>query len=288
MKPSASSWIFEVTEENFETAVVERSHRTPVVLDFWAEWCGPCRALTPVLERLITARQGEVLLGKVNVEEAQALAQAFGINAIPAVKAIRGGQVILEFNGVLPEEHLRDFLDRIAFSPAETKLQEAQKLETENPAKAETLYRQILAQEPTLDAARVGLARLLVAAGKDTEVPELLDPVGVEGELGAEAQRLLSVLSLKHMAPADQNETQLRAQLQREPENAELRYELGCALAKASKHKEALEMLLSAGERDFKLASGKVREAMVQIFYAIGQAHPLADEYRSKLARLLY
>ena len=289
MNGPASNWVFDVDEQDFERLVLQRSHERPVVVDFWAEWCGPCRTLGPMLEKLVNERRGEVLLAKVNVDQSQELAAALGIEKIPAVKAIRDGQIVLEFTGALPEPDLREFINRILPSQADRLVRQAFELEQKDPVKAEALYRQALQQEEEHDAARVGLARVLLAQKKSDEVAALLEPVGSEGPLGEEAQRLKGLLSLHGLSETvSGDEAALRKRLQAEPENAQVRYELGCALAQKGKHEEALEMLLSAGERDMKLATTKVREAMVQVFYAIGPSHPLSDRYRSRLARLLY
>ncbi|HKB42191.1 MAG TPA: tetratricopeptide repeat protein [Gemmataceae bacterium] len=289
MNGPASNWVFDVDEQHFERLVLQRSYERPVVVDFWAEWCGPCRSLGPVLEKLVNERRGEVLLARVNVDQSQQLAAAFGIESIPAVKAIRDGQIILEFTGALPEPHLREFINRILPSEADRLVRQAFELEQKDPARAEALYRRALQQEDEHDGARVGLARVLLAQKKNDEVAALLEPVGSEGLLGEEAQRLKGLLSLSGLSETvSGDEAALRQRLQAEPENAQVRYELGCALAQKGKHEEALEMLLSAGERDMKLATTKVREAMVQVFYAIGPSHPLSDKYRSRLARLLY
>ncbi|MBI1913474.1 MAG: tetratricopeptide repeat protein [Planctomycetes bacterium] len=289
MNGSTSNWVFDVDEQDFERLVLQQSYERPVVVDFWAKWCDPCRTLGPVLEKLVREQRGEVLLAKVDVDKSQQLAAAFGIDSIPAVKAIRAGNVVLEFTGLLPEPHLREFLNRILPSEVDRQVRQAFELEQKDPARAEALYRRALEQEDENDAVRVGLARVLLARKKDDEVAALLEPVGSEGPLGEEAQRLKGLLSLRGLSETvSGDEAALRQRLQTEPDNAQVRYELGCALAQKGKHEEALEMLLSAGERDPKLAATKVREAMVQVFYAIGPSHPLSDKYRSRLARLLY
>jgi putative thioredoxin len=285
---SEQSWVVEVTEADFQREVIERSKTVPVVVDFWAPWCGPCLALGPVLEKLARERQGEFVLAKVNIDECQNLAGAFRIESIPAVKAIRDGQVVLEFEGVLPEPALREFLDRVCPSEIERQAQKARDLEGSDPAAAETIYRSVLQAERPPDAARVGLARLLIARGDDVEAAELMRRVQPGGPEASEVDRLTAVLFLKEHARGLGSEADLRQRLTAEPENAEVRYELGCVVAAAGHYPEALELLLSAAERDKKLASAKVREVMVKVFQVVGMRSALAEEYRDKLRMVLY
>jgi putative thioredoxin len=283
-----SAWIKNVAETDFEREVIERSRELPVVVDFWAPWCGPCRALGPVLEKLAAERAGDFLLAKVNVDEAQNLAYQYGIEGIPAVKAFRDGRPALEFVGLLPEAQLRQFLDRLVPSQAERQVRQAADLEAADPAGAEALYRDVLEQQPANDAAVVGLARLLIARGQDTEASELLDRIAPAGDLGTEAERLGAILFLREQARTFGDEAAARRRLAAEPDSAEARYQLGCVLAAAGKYPEALQALLEAAERDRRLAADQVRPVMVKVFYAVGVRSPLADDYRDKLARLLY
>lgn len=285
---SASDWVREVSENDFEREVVQASRQLPVVVDFWAEWCQPCLMLGPVLERLVNERNGQVILAKINVEEAQRLASQFAIQTIPAVKAFRDGRVYREFTGLLPEAHLRAFLDEICPTEADRLVVQAHSLETTQPAEAERLYRQALEQQRNLDAARVGLARVLVAQDRFEEIEEVLEPVGTEGELGEEAAHLQAVAYLGRVGRPLGDETTARQRLSLNPEDAGARFDLGCVLAAAGNYPDALEMLLSAGERDPRLAAGRGREVMVKIFHALGVNHPLASEYRGKLSRLIY
>jgi putative thioredoxin len=284
---SESQYVFEVSEGDFERLVLERSREQPVVVDFWAPWCGPCRALGPVLERLVEERRGAVLLAKLNIDEAQNLAVEFGIESIPAVKAFRDGRVVLEFVGMLPEEHLRRFLDQIVPTEADRQLTHAAELEATQPAEAEKLYRQVLEARRDDEAALLGLARVLIARGQDAEATPLLERV-TNHDLHAEVERLRGLLDLRELARDFGDEKAVRQRLQKSPQDAELRYQLGCVLAAAGRYKEALDELLAAGQADKKLATSKVKETMVKVFHIIGVRSDLADEYRDKLTRILY
>ncbi len=282
------AWVIEVAEAEFEREVMERSKTVPVVVDFWAPWCGPCRALGPILEGLAAERQGQFVLAKINTDECQQLAAAFQIESIPAVKAIRNGQIVLEFEGLLPEPAVREFIDRISPSESEKQAQQAHDLETSRPAEAEALYRRVLTAERPPEAARVGLARVLIARGQDEAAAELLRRVPPGSPESGEVERLNAVLALKALAREFGSEAGLRQRLAAQPENAEVGYQLGCVLAAAGRYPDALEMLLSAAERDKKLANAKVREAMVKVFQVIGVRSELAESYRDRLRAVLY
>jgi putative thioredoxin len=288
MSTNPSEWVRDVAEADFERAVVEASRERPVVVDFWAPWCEPCRMLGPVLERLVAERGGEVVLAKVNLDEAPALAERYGIASIPAVKAFRDGRVYREFTGLLPEPYLRSFLDEIVPTAADRLGEQARGLEASRPAEAERLYREAIEAERNHETARLGLARALLAQGKAEEIEAVLEPVGVEGEVGEEAGRLKARAFFLRLAKDLGDEKAARQRMAAQPDSAAARYELACVLAAKGAYAEALPLLLEAGERDPKLAAAKVREAMVQVFYALGANHPLANEYRGKLSRLLY
>ena len=286
---AAASWIRDVTEETFEADVLQESMERPVIVDFWAPWCAPCRALGPILEKLTNEKKGAITLAKVNTEDAPQLAEYFQISAIPAVKIFAEGQLIHEFQGVMPEASLRELFDQLAPSPE--MLQEAAAAHaaaTADPASAERHYRDLIAKDAEKAEPRLGLARVLFEQGRFDEIAEVLEPVGSSGDDGAAGDAILARIKLVRMVEKLGDEQALRQRVVAEPKDAQARLELGTLLSAQEAYEEGLAMLLSAAELDFKLAPKQVREVMVQVFYAIGASHPLANEYRTKLARLLY
>ena len=286
---AATSWIRDVTEQNFDLDVVQESMERPVVVDFWAPWCAPCRTLGPILEKLTNERQGAVTLAKINTEESPQLAEYFQISAIPAVKIFAEGQLVHEFQGLLPEASLRELFDQLAPSPemlkeAETALED----ETADPASAERHYRDMITKDAEKPEPRLGLARVLFEQKRFDEIAEILEPVGSSGDPGAAADAILARIKLVRMVEGLGDEASLRRRVVAEPKDAPARLALGTVLSANEAYEEGLAMLLSAAELDYELAPKQVREVMVQVFYAMGASHPLANEYRTKLARLLY
>ena len=283
-----SPWIFDVTEAEFEEKVLKKSHETPVVVDFWAPWCGPCRSLAPLLEGMIEKKSGEALLAKVNTDDEQNLALKYGVNGIPHVVAFRKGRAVLQFTGLLPDAQMADFFERLKPSEAEQSAETAAQIEKTDPTEAERLYRVALNSKSDQEDAVVGLARLLLDQKKLDEAAELLDRIGSAGEFGAEADKLRAMLWLHVQAKDLASEEELRKKVKANPKDAQAQYDLGCVLAADGKTTDALESLYQAGLQDRKLATAKVREAMVKIFFLIGLRSELADAYRAKLTSMLY
>jgi len=268
--------------------VLERSRGVPVVVDFWAPWCGPCRALGPLLEQMAAEADGEFVLAKVNVDENPGVAGQFGVSGIPAVFAIRDGKVVDEFAGLLPEPELRQFLARLAPSEADLLVATAAGAEGSDPAAADAGYRAVLKADPRHEAARVGLARVLLRGeGREAEAADLLRGIEV-GDHAREADRLRRVLKLREAAHSDADLAAARSATATAPDSAEGYLRLGAVQAARGAYTEALETLLAAAERDKPLARGPVRELMVDIFNVIGVRSPEADAYRARLQSLLY
>lgn len=283
---SNSPWVVDITEDDFQEQVVERSKQLPVVIDFWAPWCGPCRQLGPLLEELAEESAGGFLLAKVNVDENPNLADEFNVNGIPAVFAIRNATVIDGFSGLMPEDRLRQFLAGLAPSEADALAAQGLAKEGDDVRGAEEAYRAALVADPSHEAARVGLARvLLVGEGRDDEAAELIRAIEV-GPHVDEAERLRRVLQLRDPRHSEAELTAAQAGVGADTADAYLR--LGTVLAGRGEYVAALEALIAAAERDKTLAGNEVRELMVTIFHIIGVRSETADEYRDKLRALLY
>jgi putative thioredoxin len=284
-----SQWTVEVTEQDFESAVVERSQSVPVVIDFWAPWCGPCRTLGPVLEKLADEQQGKFVLAKINVDENPMLAQAFGIRSIPAVKAVRNGAIAAEFLGAQPESVVRQFIEQLLPSEADALAQEGQRLEEAGKTQgAESIYRAALSKEANHLPALLGLARILVQRGEEAEALSLLGRVPLTSPDYAAAQQLSAQIRLKQNGASAGDENVYREKLAANPDDVEARFDLSQVLASSGRYEEALSELLEIVKKDRQFRDDGARKAMLEIFEVAGPRSQVAEHYRSELAKVLF
>lgn len=283
---SESPWVVDVGEPDFETAVLNRSMEIPVVVDFWAPWCQPCRMLGPVLEKLADEYAGKFLLAKVNVDDSPMLAHQFGVSGIPQVTAIYQGKIVGQFSGVQPESSLRTFLDQIIPSEGQMLLQQAADVELTDPAKAKELYELVLSQDPKNTIAAAALAEMALNAGDLARAQELLSGVYQGSDGWDRAQTVLARLEFQEAA----NELGAVEECRAKAADGDLsaQRDLGLVLAANGQFEEALETLVNIVEKDREFGSAHVRELMVKIFNVVGPQSQLANTYRSRLASALY
>ena len=277
----------DVGDEDFERAVVERSREVPVVVDFWAPWCGPCRSLGPILDRLADEHRGEFVLAKVDVDRSPATAQRYAVRSIPLVLGLRDGEVVAEFTGAQPEGAVRQFLARLLPTESDKLAKEGDELAAAGHANAALeRFRSALAQEPRHGRALLGAARLLAEAGDIDAALEHVARVTSPGSVGQEAERLAAELRTRAEPAADLGA--LRAKLARDPEDLAARLALGRALAARREYEPALQELLAVVERDREFEEQAARRAMLDVFEVLGREDPLTERFRAELARALY
>jgi putative thioredoxin len=279
--------ILDVSDDTFESEVLARSSELPVVVDFWAAWCGPCRMLGPVLERLASEAEGRFVLAKVDVDRSPRSAQAFGVRSIPTVIAFRNGEIAGEFTGAIPETAVRNFLGGLFPSEADTLTEQADQARGSDAAQAEALYRRALAAAPGHPRASLGLAEVLAGRGETREAEEILSGLSSAGPDGDRIEQLRGEIVFRNRKP-QASESELRERARQSSEPGAVLLDLGTLLATEKRYPEALEALYRAAESSPELVRDEAKELMVSIFKIIGIRSELADDYRSKLARLLY
>jgi putative thioredoxin len=239
-----------------------------------------------LLERLATEHAGAFVLARVDTDQAPAVAQAFRIQSIPAVKAFRDGVVVAEFVGAQPETVVREFLRGVLPSEADTLAREgAARAAAGQAAEAEAKFRAALAFEACHAPALLGLARILADRGEVTEAIALLERVPPNASVVGEAERLAAALRTR---AASGDVDALRARLATAPDDVAARLDLGRALAAQGRHEEALAELLEVVRRDRAFADDAARKAMVDLFAVLGSDHPLTERYRGELAKALF
>ena len=283
-----STHCIDVSEANFMQEVIEASRRIPVLVDFWAPWCGPCRSLGPILEKLAAEFQGRIRVVKVNSDENQALAGQFGVRGIPSVKAVVDGQVVNEFTGALPEPAVREFIDSLLPSPAEPLRQEAMAAHARGETDAtRKLLLQAIRLDPKHEQARLDLVDVLLDAGDFAEAQRLLDEVAEEAKDRGRIERLAARLALAQGASGDADEKTLRARLEADGAELTARLELANLLALKQDYGGALEHLLEIVRRDRAFGDDIGRKTLLQIFSLLGPDSDLVREYRGKLSSLI-
>ena len=280
-------FIKDVTRSTFDQDVVQASRFAPVVIDFWAPWCAPCKALKPLLEKLADEYQGAFVLAKIDTDSEPELAARFGIRGIPNVKAILDGKVVSEFSGALPEAGLRQFIAKVVPSAAERHRRSAKAAIAEgDTSAAESLLREALAIAPGLLEARLDLVDALIARNAFTEATAEMDRIP-ERERDGRAETLAQRIALWERARSLPTASALEARVREAPGDVAARWDLAERLTADAEPEQALAHLLEIVKRDRGEARNRARELMVRIF-AASEDQAFVSEYRRLLAGALY
>jgi putative thioredoxin len=282
------SFAFDVDASNFQEIVLEGSKHTPVVMDFWAEWCGPCKALKPILEKLAEEYQGKFILAKINADHNQDLAAQFSVRGIPSVKAVFNGEMLEEFSGAIPEAAVREFLARIIPSPAEELRIQAGIARAEGDT-AQAL--QLLAEASKLDLAnervRLDAADILVSLNELDEAKRLLDSLSAVTRMDEEAQRIIAKLTFALGGLQGGDEAGLREKITAAPDDMDTRMQLANLLVAAGRYQDGLDELLEMVRRNRAWNDDAPRKTILAVFNMLGGQGELVAAYRRKLASAL-
>lgn len=278
----------DVTDDTFEQEVIDASRRLPVVVDFWAPWCGPCRFLKPILEKLAAEYDGKFKLAKVNSDENRELAAAYGIRSIPDVMAFKDGKPVSHFLGALPESQVRAFIDALVPSPSELERERARELRQAGEAMgAAEALRKAISLEPKNDDARLDLAELQIELGHLEEAEALLDAVRPDVDRDERVATLRSAARFARAGQSGEGEIQLKARLSANPADHETRSALANLLASAKRYPEALDQLLEIVRRDRHWKEGEARRQILSIFNLLQDQPDVVSQYRRLLASTL-
>jgi putative thioredoxin len=288
---SENTYVFDVTTANFEDAVIRASLTTPILVDFWASWCEPCKALSPLLDKLAAEYNGAFALAKVDVDAEQQIAAMFGIRSIPTVMLVKDGQVLDGFAGALPEGQLREFLSRhlqpLDADQGDDAADLAEEPEAETPEAAINRLQQAIAAEPDAAGLKLDLAVALMQAGRTDAATAELDALPANLSVDPRAVRLRSELELAKAIAGAPSAAELRARVEANPADAEARDQLGVRLLlegdAAAGMDQWLELLKT--QRDWN--DGAAKKRLLAAFTTLNDAE-LVGRYRRKMASLLF
>ena len=274
----SSPFIIEVHEGNFEQQVLSYSHTKPVLVDFWADWCAPCKQLTPILEKLAIEAQGSFVLAKLDVDTNQNLSTRYQITSVPTVMAFRNGQAIDRFSGLMPENSIRAFINRNAPSQHDLQLEKGFSLmNMGNFGQAKTSFEEVLEDEPGSPSALFGLARCQIVDGEFEEALEnLLDFPASKYTKDVE-QMLVLINEVMNFSPDSEVEDDLSPA-----------FEQSIRLIKLGNISAALDGLLEILRQDKSYRDGKAKELILALLLALGDENPETRNYRSELASILF
>ena len=288
MTDASATHVFEIDQQSFESEVLQASMETPILVDFWATWCEPCKSLGPILEKLATEFNGAFRLGKVDVDAQQELAAMFGIKSIPTVMLVKDGQVLDGFAGALPEGQLREFLARhVQPLEGEPAVADAADSPAETPETAINRLQQAIATEPAKAELKLELALALMRAGQPEAAQAELDALPANLATDARAQRLRSELDLAQAVKQAPDVATLRQRIQANPEDWQARDQLGVRLLLEGDAEAGLQQFLGILQQARDWNDGQAKKRLLAAFATLEDAE-LVSRYRRRMASMLF
>nr|WP_255774790.1 thioredoxin [Microbulbifer zhoushanensis] len=294
MRPKSDSgvvvneFIVDVTAENAQQVLIEESMKRPVVVDFWADWCEPCKQLMPVLEKLASEYAGQFLLAKVNADTEQMLAGQLGVRSLPTVMVLKEGQPVDGFAGAQPEKQIREMLDKYLPKPWDLKLEQGKALVAEGKLdEALPVLRQAYGESGERQDIAKQLAAVLLEQNRTQEAEEVLGKI-LLADQDSDYQQLMSQLELKQQAAETPEIKSLQEALESNPGDFDTAYKLAVQYSQAHRTQEALDLLLDILRSDINYADGAAKQAYLDMVKSLGAGDPLATQYQRKLMTLLY
>lgn len=291
------SVIIEVITENFMSDVIERSKETPVIVDFWAPWCEPCKQLTPVIEKIIKEKNGNVILAKMNIDESPEVAQQLKIQSIPAVMAFNDGQPVDGFIGVQPEKNIIEFINKISSLKNSSSIEEniiagKKYIDDGDIETAALVFSEILKIEPENISAKSMLARCLLRSDQIDEAEDIINNLPPNSESNQDFVSVRSEVEVfknaKNNPISNEQEDELRRDIDKNPKNHQIRLDLAKLLLAKGENENAISELLKIIEFDPKWNDGEARKQLIEIFNILGNEDILVIEGRKKLSSMLF
>ncbi len=278
---------------NFMADVIETSRTVPVIVDFWAPWCGPCKQLGPILEKVVGAAGGRVRMVKINVDENQQLAAQLRVQSIPAVFAFFNGQPVDGFMGAVPESQVKQFVDRLAGMGGPGPIEEmvaagGEALEAGDYQGAEAIFTEVLAAEPENLAALAGIVQGRLKSGDIDAARQMFASLDADTQAKNEFSGVRAALQLAEQAGDAGDVAELRARVDADPADSQARFDLALALAGAGRNEDAARELLHIVRHDRAWNDDGARKQLVTLFDAWGPTHPLTVQTRKSLSSLLF
>jgi len=279
---------FDTTFETFADDVLDASNEVPVLVDFWASWCGPCKQLMPVLTKLAEEYQGGFKLAKVNIDEQQQLAQQFRVRSVPTVKVVRNGQVVDEFLGAQSESQIRNLLDKYVVRESDKLMSAALERYNQGDTRAKQDMIQIVNSDPHNNNLRLLYVDVLMREKEYDDARAILQSLPADVRQQPEVAGLLGRLEFMNRASGGTDETSLLANIEKDPADCESRYQLSSYYITQARYPDALDQLLEIMKRDRQYGDDAGRKGMLKVFDMLGGRGELVSRYRQKMAALLY